>query len=108
MARTLLDPVSGTTTAIDPTDEAGTAELTDGNSYEWAERRYLWVVNGDDSALTVTVQTPGTVGPQELAVADAEFTVPAGEARLLPRLGREFRRDYSGADASVTVAALDL
>lgn len=92
------------------------AELVDGNAFPWSRTRRLYVANGDDVALTVTVQTPVTVGARALAVADEEFTIPAGEALLLPRLGPEFRRsadgavwvDYDGPDAAVTVAVLDL
>ncbi|MGW8988717.1 hypothetical protein ACWGRF_02080 [Streptomyces zhihengii] len=96
-------------------DAAGAAQLTDGNSFPWAARRHLYVKNAAATPLTVTVQTPGTVGPQALAIADAVFTVAAGKERILPALGGEVRRsdgtvwvDYAGAAASVTVAVLDL
>ena len=115
MARTPIVPVPvGASGVALPT--AGTAaELTDGNSFVWADDRQLYVHNGDATDLTVTVQTPGTVGRQALALPDATFTVTAGAARLLPVLGLEYRRpvdgavwvDYTGADASVTVAVLD-
>ncbi|MFD4264139.1 hypothetical protein ACFWR9_42665 [Streptomyces sp. NPDC058534] len=115
MARTALAPTSVGAAGVDPGGAAVAAQLTDGNSFPWGERRHLYVVNGDTTALTVTVQTPSTVGAQALAVADATYTIPAGGDLLLPRLGWEFRRtdgrvwvDYAGADASVTVAVLDL
>jgi hypothetical protein len=95
-------------------DTAVAAELTDGNSFVWGPRRRLYVANGDATDLTVTLQTPATVGLSGLAVADATVTVPAGKSLLLRPLGTEYRRpdgavwmDYSGAAASVTVAVLD-
>ncbi|MFI7014389.1 hypothetical protein [Streptomyces sp. NPDC050164] len=115
MARTAIAATAVGAAGVDPGGVAVAAELTDGNSFTWTRSRHLYVVNGDATPLTVTVQTPGTVGGQALAVADAEFTVPAGGDLLLPELGPEFRRpdgsvwiDYAGADASVTVAVLDL
>jgi hypothetical protein len=102
------DPIVLGTTAV-------AANLTDGNSFPYARDRHLYVVNGDDTALTVTVDATATVGPLALAVPDATFTVAAGAAVLLPVLGREFIQDdgsiyisYTGADASVTVAVLDI
>jgi hypothetical protein len=44
-------------------------------------RVVLHVKNGDSSAKTVTVQTPGTV--DGLAVADLAVTIPAGEERFI-------------------------
>lgn len=116
MARTALTPV--VLGAADPV-VLGTADtdanLTDGNSFPYALRRHLYVSNGDDAALTVTVNATATVGPLELVVPDATFTVAAGAAVILPVLGREFMDDdglitidYTGADASVTVAVLDI
>jgi hypothetical protein len=115
MARTLIAPTTVPAAGVVLADVDVAAELTDGNSFTWASGRRLYVANGDSTTLTVTVQTPGTVGAQALAIADATFTVAAGAAKLLPRLGPEFRRtdgavwlDYSGADTAVTVAVLDL
>ncbi|MGK5531539.1 hypothetical protein [Streptomyces sp. URMC 129] len=115
MARTAINATAVGAAGVLLPDVAAAAELTDGNSFVWAPNRRLYVSNGDSTALTVTVQTPGTAGTLGLAIADAPFTVAAGKARLLPKLGPEFRRpdgtvwlDYTGADASVTVAVLDL
>lgn len=115
MARTAITPTDAGAAGVDPGGVAVAAQLADGNSFGWGDRRYLYVANGDATDLTVTVQTPATVGAQALAVADASYTVPAGGDLLLPRLGWEFRRsdgtvwvDYAGAAASVTVAVLDL
>lgn len=114
MARTALAPIRVTTDGIDPAAVDTAANLADGNSFTWAKGRLLWVANGDDTPLTVTVVTPVTVGRAALAVADATVTVPAGGQRLCGPFGPEFRRadgsvhvDYTGADASVTVAVLD-
>jgi len=114
MARTALTP---TTIAIDGTDLTAVdtaAELTDGNSFPWNQHRLLYVANGDDSDLTVTVATPGTIGRGSLAISDLTITVGAGKAKVAGPFGAEFRQsdgsvhvDYSGADASVTVAVLD-
>jgi hypothetical protein len=116
MARTAITPTGVGAAGVVLADVDTAAELTDGNSFPWARGRHLYVANGDVTELTVTVQTPATVGAGALAVADATFTVAAGAARLLPALGIEFRRasdgavwvDYAGASASVTVAVLDL
>lgn len=115
MARTALTPVSlGTTGALLP-DDGDAANLTDGNAFPWSPTRRVYVHNGDDATLTVTVPTPGTVGSLGLAIDDAEFTIATGKARLLPALGPETRQanglvylNYSGADESVTVAVLDI
>lgn len=114
MARAAITATAVPTGGVVLDDSTTAAELTDGNSFAWGARSRLYVVNGDDTELTVTVQTPATVGPQALAVADATVTVAAGKSVLLRPLGTEFRRsdgtvwvDYSGADASVTVAVLD-
>lgn len=95
-------------------DVAAAAQLTDGNSFPWGTRRRLYVANAAATDLTVTLQTPATVGAQALAVADATVTLPAGKSVLLRPLGPEYRRsdgmvwlDYTGATASVTVAVLD-
>ncbi|MCC5580584.1 hypothetical protein IMZ11_33700 [Microtetraspora sp. AC03309] len=114
MARTALTPVAlGAAGAVLP-DAGSAANIADGNSFPWRSRRQVWISNGDDTALTVTVPTPGTVGRQALPIGDATFTVAAGKARLLPPLGDEYRQadgsvhlNYAGADASVTVAVLD-
>lgn len=116
MARTALAVTAVSAAGVSPSGVAVAAQLTDGNAFPWGQGRHLFVDNGAATPVTVTVQTPATVGPQALAVADATFAVAAGAQLLLPALGTEFRRtsdgavwvDYAGAAASVTVAVLDL
>lgn len=114
MARTAIAPTVVPGAGVVLEDTAVAATLTDGNSFTWGPRKRLYVANGDAVDLTVTLQTPATVGSQSLAVADATVTVPAGKARLLRPLGSEYRRsdgdvwvDYAGATTAVTVAVLD-
>ncbi|MEV4457016.1 hypothetical protein [Microbispora sp. NPDC049633] len=115
MARTALTPVSLGTTGVLLPDAGAAANIADGNSFSWTSGRRVYVHNGDDTALTVTVPTPGTVGSLGLSIGDATFTVAAGKGRMLPALGQEFRQadgtvhlNYSGADATVTVAVVDI
>ncbi|MEV0639040.1 hypothetical protein AB0I77_29670 [Streptomyces sp. NPDC050619] len=76
------------------------------------EKLVLHVRNGDATAKTVTVATPGTVG--DLAVADAVQVIPAAGNALIP-LKSVFRDPATGragitysAVTSVTVAVLQL
>ncbi|NRQ35987.1 hypothetical protein HII36_29760 [Nonomuraea sp. NN258] len=115
MARTALTAVTPSEGGIDLDGVDTPAELTDGNSFVWAPGRKFYVNNGDDAALTVTVQSAATVGASALAVADLPITVAAGARRLCGPFGPEYRRadgtvwiDYAGTTpANVTVAALD-
>lgn len=115
MARTALTATALTETGIDPTDVDTAAELTDGNSFAWGTHRVLFVLNGDDASLTVTVPTPVTVGRGGLAVADTTITIPAGEYRLAGPFGVEHRQadgsvwiNYAGTTPTgVMVAVLD-
>ncbi|MBG0830518.1 hypothetical protein HS041_22410 [Planomonospora sp. ID67723] len=115
MARTALSATTLTEAGIDPGDVDTAAELTDGNSFVWAAHRLLYVLNGDDAALTVTIPTPVTVGRGSLAVADTTITIPAGEYRLAGPFGQEHRQadgtvhvNYAGTTPTgVMVAVLD-
>lgn len=115
MARTALTPTVLTQAGINPEAVDVAAELTDGNSFAWSDRRLLFVRNGDDASLTVTVPTPGTVGRGALTIADTTITIPAGEYRLAGPFGTEHRQsdgsvhvNYAGTTpTSVTVAVLD-
>jgi len=115
MARTAVPPASITEAGINLDGVDVPAELTDGNSFGWAAHRLLYIRNGDDAALTVTVVTPATVGRSALAVADQTISIPAGEARLAGPFGPEFRQNdgsvhvnYAGTTpANVTIAVLD-
>ncbi|MER8158161.1 hypothetical protein [Streptomyces sp. NPDC094472] len=112
----MLTPVAVGATGVVFPDDGDPAELIDGNSFTWAEGRRLYVQNDDTTDLTVTLQTPGTVGTFGSPYPDATVTVPTGKTWISKPLGLEFRRpadgavwvDYTGADASVTVAVLDL
>ncbi|MFP8960032.1 hypothetical protein ACLIYP_05585 [Streptomyces nanhaiensis] len=116
MARTEITRTDLRSAAVDLSTAGAAAELTDGNSFAWSADRVLYVDNGDAVDLTVTVQTPVTIGRQARPVDDYDVVVPAGTAALLPRLGPEYRQpddgavwvDYAGATGSVTVAVFDL
>lgn len=76
------------------------------------EKLVLHVRNGDATAKTVTVATPGTVG--DLAVADASQVIPASGNAFIP-LKAVFRDPATGRAAitysavtAVTVAVLQL
>ncbi|MCR3732191.1 hypothetical protein FHS35_009109 [Streptomyces umbrinus] len=77
------------------------------------EKLVLIVRNGDASAKTVTVATPGTVG--DLAVADASQVIPAAGVAAIPLKASVYRDPATGRAAitysavtSVTVAVLQL
>lgn len=116
MARAALTPVALGGVGALLQDVDAVAELTDGNSFRWKRGRHLYVANGDDASLVVTIPTPGTVGPQALALADATFTIPAGKDLLFPELGQEYRQsdgtvhvNYAGTTPTlITAAALDM
>lgn len=93
-----------------------TAPIIDGDIVEVGRDRLLLVDNASAGAITVTVQTPGTV--QGLAIAESAVNVPAGalvaialDAGVYGRTsdladgGRAYV-DYS-AVASVTRAVLE-
>lgn len=115
MARTALTPTTLTEAGINPTAVDVAAELTDGNSFPWADHRLLYVLNGDDASLTVTLPTPVTVGRGALAIADTTITIPAGEYRIAGPFGSEHRQsdgsvhvNYAGTTPTgVMVAVLD-
>ncbi|MEH0426629.1 hypothetical protein QBB34_09900 [Streptomyces stelliscabiei] len=77
------------------------------------EKLVLHVKNGDASAKTVTVATPGTHG--DLAIADAAQVIPAGGNAFIALKASTFRDQATGRAAitysavtSVTVAVLQL
>ncbi|MFB4294797.1 hypothetical protein ACBI99_44710 [Nonomuraea sp. ATR24] len=115
MARTALTAVASSEDGINLAAVDSPAELTDGNSFVWTATRKVWILNGDDAALTVTFPTPATVGRGQRAVADGGGSIPAGEHRLYGPFGPEFRQadgtvhiDYAGTTPSaVTTAVLD-
>lgn len=115
MARTALTPTTISESGTNPTAIDTAAELTDGNSFPWRDHRLLFVLNGDDASLTVTIPTPGTVGRSGLTIADQTITIPAGEYRIAGPFGPEYRQsdgsvwvNYAGTTpTSITVAVLD-
>lgn len=116
MARTALTATACTEDGIDLAAVDTAAELTDGNSFTWAPHRVVWVLNGDDAALTVTIPTPGTVGRGARAIADASGSVAAGAHKLFGPFGSEFVQtdgtvhlNYAGTTPTgVTVAVVDV
>ncbi|MER7363577.1 hypothetical protein [Nonomuraea wenchangensis] len=115
MARTALTAVAASENGVDLDAVDQAAELTDGNSFVWTATRRYYVNNGDDASLTVTFQTPATVGASALAVADKAVVMTAGQRKVFGPFGPEYRRpdgtvwvDYSGTTPTgVMVAALD-
>lgn len=116
MARTQLTTINrGVPAGLDPTAIDVAAETTDGNSFAWAENRCLFVLNGDDASITVTIPTPGTVGPGALAIADQTVTIAAAGYRIIGPFGREFVQstglvhvDFTGTTiTNVTAAVID-
>jgi hypothetical protein len=96
--------------------ETFVAANTDGHWVTNDGRTWLEVVNGSGGAVTVSVQTPGTV--DSLAVSERQVSIPAGARRKLGPWPPNFYNqaagdigtiyvDYSGA-SSVTVAAFSL
>jgi hypothetical protein len=91
------------------------AEVTDGNFFTYKAHRCVYVLNGDDASLTVTIPTPGTIGRGALAISDTAVVIPAGEYRLIP-FGLEHRQpdstvhlNYAGTTPTgVMVAVLDV
>lgn len=90
---------------------AAVAAAAGGDTAPVGPGRFLYVANGDASAHTATVATPGQVSG--LDVADAALTVAAGDHGIipLPRLfaGTDGRAAITYDDVtSVTVAVFEL
>ena len=108
MARTAITPqnvtVDGAAVAYEPANALGNSvDLTTGP-------KLLHVKNGSGAAITVTLDTPGTVAG--LQIGNRTVTVPATSERFI-RLDRVLRRpdgtanvDYS-AVTTVTVAVIN-
>lgn len=110
MPRTAILPQTVTASGLTATYEAANV---DGNSFTWAARRILHVVNDDAAGITVTIPTPATVNG--LAVEDQTVAVGAGTDVFIGPFGASaFRQDNStvhvdySAVASVTVAVLEV
>lgn len=114
MARQPLTATELSPTGTSPGAVDSAAEITDGNSFTYKAHRFLYVLNGDDASLTVTIPTPGTIGRGALTISDTSVAIPAGEYRLIP-VGLEHRQpdgtvhvNYAGTTPTgVMVAALD-
>jgi hypothetical protein len=114
MARQPLTATELAPTGTNPSAVDSAAEVTDGNSFTYKAHRVLYVLNGDDAALTVTIPTPATIGRGALTISDTSVSIPAGEFRLIP-VGLEHRQsdgtvhvNYSGTTPTgVMVAVLD-
>lgn len=115
MARTAVAATALAAAGTSPAAVDVAAEITDGNSFTYAKHRCVYVLNGDDASLTVTIPTPGTIGIGALTIADTAVTIPAGEYRLIP-FGLEHRQtdgtvhlNYAGTTpVGVMVAVLDV
>ncbi len=78
MARTAVDYQQIARTGL---EAAYTAAVADGAKFANDGRMFVDVVNDSGSDVTVTVQTPGTVGG--LAIAERTVVVTAGESRKI-------------------------
>jgi hypothetical protein len=116
MARAALTAVALTEAGISPAAVDVAAELTDGNSFQWRPHRVVFILNGDDSAITPTFVNPAVVGPSSLPVGDlAGNSIPAGEYKIYGPFDPSYRQadgsvwiNYAGTTpANVTVAVLD-
>jgi hypothetical protein len=98
MAATTLTVQEITRSGINP---ALTAANVDGHTISNEGRRtFFYVYNGGGSEITVTFATPNTV--DDLAVADREVSVPAGEYRM----AGPFPTAYYGTTLAVTFSAV--
>lgn len=113
MPRTQLTTITRLTPAgLDVTGVDTAAELTDGNSVAYTPDLLLYVLNGDDASLTVTIPTPGTIGRGALAIGDQTVTIAAGAWKLIGPFGREVVQstglmhiDYAGTTPSAVMVA---
>lgn len=90
MARTLLtNTIRNAATGTDPDASDAAVDLVNGNCVPWTRDLVLWIKNGDDATITVTIATPGTVGKAALAISDITGTVTAGASKDFGPFGRE-------------------
>jgi hypothetical protein len=110
MPRTAITAQSVTSTG--PTSSFEAANVL-GNSFPYVRGRFIEVINGSGSTITVTVQTPGSLDGN-LAIPDRTFTVAAGanakwaagDGAIYMQTDRSIFVDYS-AVTSVTVGVFD-
>ncbi len=92
MARTALTAAQIDTDGV---VAALTAANADGHSIAYRDTLFLRVTNGSASSVTVTVQTPKTVGG--LAVADRTVAVAAGATTYINLADADLYRQTDGA-----------
>lgn len=116
MARTAVSVTTMTEAGIIPTAVDVAAQTTDGNSFPWAPNRWVFILNGDDSAIVPTFINPTTVGPSSLPVGDlAGTSIPAAGYAIYGPFDPSYRQadgsvwiDYAGTTpTSVTIAVFD-
>lgn len=116
MARTALTVTTLTEAGIDPTAVDAAVNTTDGNSFPWREHRLLFVLNGDDSPVTPTFLTAGTVGRSALPIGDLAGTaIAAAGYKIFGPFGPEYRQadgnvyvDWAGTTPTgITAAVFD-
>ena len=84
-----------------------------GDEFANTGKQVIHVKNGDVASKTVTIVTQSTV--DDLAVADRDVTIPAGEERIIGPFSTDFYNDSSDlaqltydAVTSLTIAVLEL
>lgn len=115
MAYTALTTITrATPLGFDPTAIDVAADTTNGNSVVYTDDLVLYILNGDDASITVTIPTPGTIGRAALAIGDIAVTIANGTYKLIGPFGREVVQsdgtvhiDYAGTTiTNVTVAPI--
>lgn len=93
MARSAITAQKVVATGLELTTEAANS---DGNMFTNTGRQILFVDNGSESDVKVTIQTGAKYGG--LDVSDREVTVTAGEARYIGKLSPAVYNQTSGDD----------
>lgn len=99
MARTQLTVQTiGRNTQLTPS--YGAVDSVNGNYFDNSgNRTFLHVKNGSGSPLVMTIQTPNQIDGN-LAIADLDITIPAGEERMV---GPFTSGDFHTADPGATI-----
>lgn len=80
---------------------AATAAAVGGDTAEVGPRRFLYVLNGSGSSITVTIATPSTANG--FLIADGTYAIAAGKSGLIP-LASDFRG--TNGRAAITYSAV--